>query len=163
MEWYAVSTQPHKEALAERNLKSLGVETFAPRIRQEKVIRRRWQTVIRPLFAGYLFARFSIGTHYRAVNYARGVRGVVTFGSVPGRVDDAIIESIRSRLHDGCVLVRLPTFTLGQSVRIEAGPLEGLEAIFERETSDHQRVVLLLKTLSYQARVAVAPKHVVGL
>lgn len=155
MNWHAVSTKPRQEDLVELNLQRLGVETFCPQLKQNKVIRRKRQTVIGPLFPGYLFARFNLDTHYRAVNYARGVRRLVAFGPTPVVVDDEIIEAIRSRLSDGCVTVPLCSFTPGQTVRIQEGPFEGFEAVFEREMSDQQRVVLLLRALSYQARVVV--------
>jgi transcriptional antiterminator RfaH len=163
MSWYAVHTKPRQEILAQDNLKKFGLETFCPLLKQDKLIRRRWQSVTGPLFPGYLFTRFNLEVHYRAVNYSRGVKGVVAFGSVPARVDEAMIESIKSRIHDGCVTVQPPSFTPGQAVRIQEGPFQGLAAVFEQEMDDHQRVVLLLQALSYQARVIVDRQYVVSL
>lgn len=163
MPWYAVNTKPKQESLAGQNLQRLGVETFCPQLKQDKVIRRKRQTLIGPLFPGYLFARFHLDTHYRAVKYARGVRKLVAFGPDPVVVGDEIIESIRSRIREGFVVVQQSFFKPGQAVIIQAGPLAGLEAIFEQEMNDHQRAVLLLRTLSYQARVIVNLEHVVNL
>ena len=67
MHWYAVNTKPHHERLADLNLGRLGVETFYPQMKQKKVIRRREETVSGPLFPGYLFARFDMDVHNRAV------------------------------------------------------------------------------------------------
>ena len=114
-----------------------------------------------PLFPGYLFARFDVESHYRAVHYSQGVRGVVGFGSDPAKVDEEMIESIRSRLEDGCMILPSPLFKPGQMVRIQEGPFEGLEAVFEREMPAQERVVLLLKSLSYQARVLIDREQVV--
>lgn len=155
MNWYAVHTKPRQESLAELSLQRLGVEAFSPRLKQNKVIRGRRQAITRPLFPGYLFARFNLDIHYRAVNYARGVRKLVSFGPTPATVDEEMIESIRFKMQDGCVIVQPPSFMPGQTVRVQGGPLQGLEAVFEREMGDHQRAVLLLRTLSYQARVVV--------
>ena len=160
MSWYAVSTKPLQEKLAAQNMRRLGVETFLPQLKRNKSVLGKRRTVIGPLFPGYLFARFDMDTHYRAVNYTRGVRKVVTFGSVPAKVDDEMIESVKEKLVDGCLNMQPPSFTPGQSVLIQEGPLQGLEAIFEREMDDQQRVVLLLKALSYQARVVVELEHV---
>src|SRR3972149_8465934 len=160
MHWYAVNTKPRQENIAQWNLKRLGVEAFCPQLKQNKVIRRKRQVVVGPLFPGYLFVRFNVDTHYRAVNYAQGVRKLVAFGPVPVVVEDEIIESIKSRLDDGCMTVPVSSLTPGQIVRIHEGPFEGFEAVFEREMSDHQRVVLLLRTLSYQARVVVDREHI---
>jgi transcriptional antiterminator RfaH len=163
MNWFAVKTKPHQEHVAQLNLQRLGVETFLPEIKQNKVIRRKRQSVIGPLFPGYLFARFFLNTHYRAVTYARGVQKVVAFGPTPATVDDGIIEGIKSKFEDGYVTVPQPTFTPGQLVRIHQGPLQGMEAIFEREMSDNQRATLLLRTLAFQARVIVDIEAVANL
>lgn len=162
MPWYTVNTKPQHERVAELSLQKLGVETFYPQLKQRKVIRRRAETRIGPLFPRYLFARFQLDTHYRAVTYARGVRNIVTFGTVPATVEDEIIEEIRARLHDGYLTVPAPSFMPGEIIRIQTGPLQGLEAVFVREMSDHERVVLLLRTLTYQARVVLPFEQVVN-
>ncbi len=162
MPWYTVNTKPQHERVAELSLQKLGVETFYPQLKQRKVIRRRAETRIGPLFPGYLFARFQLDTHYRAVTYARGVRNIVTFGTMPATVEDEIIEGIRARLHDGYLTVPAPSFMPGEIIRIQTGPLQGLEAVFVREMSDHERVVLLLRTLTYQARVVLPVEQVVN-
>ena len=162
MPWYTVHTKLQHERAAEFSLQQLGVETFYPQLKQRKVIRRRPETRIGPLFPGYLFARFELGTHYRAVAYARGVRNIVTFGTLPATVEDEIIEGIRARLHDGYLTVPAPSLMPGEIIRIQTGPLQGLEAVFVREMSDHERVVLLLRTLTYQAHVVLPFEQVVN-
>ena len=160
MHWYLVDSQPHREDLAVLNLRQLGVEAFCPRLTQSKVIRRRMRTVSGPLFPGYLFAKFDIVTQYRRVNYAPSVRRVVTFGSVPARVEEEIIESIQARIHNGHMMLQPPSFTAGQVLRIEDSPLRGFEAVFQRELTGSQRVILLLRTVAYQTRVIIARNHV---
>ena len=161
MHWYAVNTKPRQEKPAQWNLERLNVEVFYPQLKQKKLIRRRSQMVMGPLFPGYLFVRFDVDKHYRAVHYSQGVRAVVGFGSDPAKVDEEMIESIRSRLEEGYLIIPPPSFTPGQTVRIQAGPFEGLEAIFEREMPAQERVMLLLKALSYQARVLIDREQVV--
>lgn len=155
MNWYAVNTKTHQEQQAEANLVRLGVETFCPQITLSRVIRRVRKTVIVPLFPGYLFTKLDLGNQFRSVTYARGVRKIVAFGSTPATVDEELIQAIRDRLRDGYVAGPAQVLTPGQMVRIQDGPLCGIEAVFEREMSGHQRAVLLLRTLAYQARVVV--------
>ena len=162
MHWYAVRTKPNQERQAELSVQRVGVETFYPQMKERRVIRRREQMIIGSLFPGYLFARLNMAVHYRAAKYARGVLDLVAFGSIPAIVDDEIIEGMRARLRDGCLTLPAPALTPGEVVRIQAGPLQGLEAVFEREMSDHQRVVLLLRTLTYQARVVLPFEQVVN-
>lgn len=162
MFWYAVNTKPRQEKVAQQNLGRLGVEVFCPLLKQNKLIRRKRQAIVGPLFPGYLFVRFDPEIHCRAVNFAWGVRRVVSFGDEPAVVDEAIIVSIQGHLEDGCVTLSTGPLQPGQRVRIEEGPLRGLEAVFEQELPNHQRVALLLQAVSYQARVVVDLESVVS-
>ena len=162
MHWYAVRAKPNHERQAEVSLQRLGLETFYPQLKQRRVIRRREQMIIGSLFPGYLFTRLNLAVNYRGAKYATGVLNLVEFGSIPAIVDDEIIEGIRARLRDGYVTLQAPVLKPGEVVRIRAGHLQGLEAVFEREMSDHERVVLLLRTLTYQAHVVLPLEQVVN-
>lgn len=85
---------------------------------------------------------------------------MVTFGSVPAMVGDEIIESIKAKIHEGYVIPKPTPFKAGQLLRIEEGPLRGLEAIFEGELTGQERIAILLKAVSYQARVIIDRNHV---
>lgn len=161
LRWVAVSTKPHQEKRAESCISHLGVECFLPLLEERKIIRRVRRTCIGPLFPGYLFARIDPLEQYRMIKYAKGVRTIVEFGSSPAFVDDQLIDSIKSRMVGG--LVRLPSEPTrsGQVVRIVQGPLEGMEAVFERNVSGPQRVVLLLRAIAYQVRLVV-PRELVS-
>jgi transcriptional antiterminator RfaH len=163
LHWYAISTKPHQERLAEANLQKLGLETFCPLLKEHRIIRRKPQTTVNPLFPGYMFARFNLDSHYRAVMYARGVRRVVSFGPEPAIVDAGMIEAIKSRLHEGYLLAPVQQFKPGQLVRILNGPLHGLEAVFEKTMTGSQRAVILLRALSYQARAVVDLRYIANL
>jgi transcriptional antiterminator RfaH len=113
------------------------------------------KTRIRPLFPGYLFARFDPIEQYRGVKYAKGVRDIVEFDDSLAIVDEYVIDSIRSRLVDGILRIRKESIRVGQIVRIQHGVLAGLEAVLERELTSAQRVVLLLQAIAYQARIVV--------
>jgi transcriptional antiterminator RfaH len=160
-QWYAVKTKPNQDRQAQWHLRRLGVETFCPQIRQEKLIRRKRRLVTGSLFPGYLFARFDLDSRFRQVQYAHGVQTLVAFGQRPTPVEVEVIEAIRSTLQEGCLLVAPPSLKPGQIVRIQHGPFQGLEAVFEYRLSDQERVALLLRTLSYQARVVVELAHIV--
>jgi transcriptional antiterminator RfaH len=163
MHWYAINTKPHQEDVAEANVRRLGIETFCPRLKEERLVRQKKHTCLSPLFTGYLFARFEVTEHYRYVLFSRGVKNIVAFGGEPAIVEDHLIAGIRARLQEGDVLEPASGFRCGQIVRIHEGPLRGLEAIFERETTGAQRAVLLLKALSYQVRAVVDLRNVINL
>ena len=155
MPWYAVSTKPHQEKQAESHVKQCGIECFLPLLKTSKVIRRTRKTVIEPLFPGYLFARFDLSKHYRAVSYATGVRKIVEFGSGPVELDAIIIDAIKERLNDGYVALMPVRPVHGQVVHIKGGPLAGLEAVFMREMTDRNRVLLLLNTIGFHAKLTL--------
>ena len=112
---------------------------------------RRWVTG--PLFPNYLFARFDPVTAGRLVRYANGVTHIVSFGGRPAVVDAGIIAAIHHHAADDVVTVAPPVLRPGEVVEIQAGPLRGLQGIFERELSDRERVVILLDALAKGARV----------
>jgi len=160
MYWYAIRTKPNQEGVAEANLLRQEIETYCPRLHESRFIRRKLTKVVAPLFPGYLFAKFDVSKNYRSVLYSRGVRDVIAFGPSPAIVPQAMIDTIRDQLgHDG-VLSSPTLFRTGEPVLIHDGPLNGFEAIFERAMPGYQRAVLLLRTLSYQARVIVDLKCV---
>ena len=155
MHWYAVSTKPHREKQAELHIMQCGIECFLPLLKESKIICRTRKTVIEPLFPGYLFARFELERHCRAVSYARGVRKIVEFGSGPVKLDETMIDGIKERLTNGYVTPQSERFKMGQIVHIKGGPLTGLEAVFMREMTDRNRVLLLLNTLGLHARLTI--------
>ncbi len=164
LQWYVINTKPHQEATAKSSLERAGIEVFSPYVKERRLIRRQRKIVLAPLFPGYLFARFDMSDHYRLVMYARGIRDVVAFGQEPATVDDTIIEGIRRRLEDSNSMIGVnASFNPGQVVRIQDGPLHGLEAIFEKEMTGSERAVLLLRALSYQARVVVNIRHIANM
>ena len=155
MPWYAVSTKPRQEKQAVVHIKQCGIECFLPLLKESKIIRRTRKTVIEPLFPGYLFARFELERHCRAVSYATGVRKIVEFGSGPVELDATMIDAIKERLSDGYVMPHSEHFKMGQILHIKGGPLAGIQAVFIREMTDRNRVLLLLNTLGLHAKVTM--------
>jgi transcriptional antiterminator RfaH len=140
----------------------LGLEVLLPKMQLERMVYGRLHTVIRPLFPGYLFARFSPSKYLHLINFARGVRGVLCGSGAPLPVEEEIVRAIRSRISEnGYVHLDPPhvgslaSFKAGDHVVVEAGPLKGVKGIFDRALSDKKRVLILLEAIEYQARVSV--------
>jgi transcriptional antiterminator RfaH len=161
--WYAVNTKMRCEAIACANLEHYGVEVFLPMLKERKVLRGEYRPTTTPLFPGYLFAKFDVSIQLRAVSYARGVKRIVTFGSGPSMVDESIIHAIRSQLTGGGIELSEDQFSPGQAVRIQAGPLCGLEAVFVKKLDGTSRTMLLLKAISFQARVNIEFRRVANM
>jgi transcription antitermination factor NusG len=154
--WFAVQARPGSEAVAEFNLRALPIETFLPLARRPiRHATRAPRLVRRPLFTGYLFARFCAAVSLRAVKYSRGVLRVVGASGQPWPVDDEIVATIRERIGpEGCVEFDARPFGAGDEVRIATGPLRGWCGVFDSELSDTERVVILIETLQ-RGRVVV--------
>lgn len=153
--WYVVQTRPKQEARAEVNLRTLEVETFAPKVRERRfnLYIDQPQYTSKPLFPGYIFARFEAGQMFAKVCFTRGVRSVVNFGDGPVLVEDDVIDFIKSYIgHDG--YIRLDDdLSSGDKIVVADGPFKNLAGIFERSVKATNRVVVLLSAIGYQGRV----------
>lgn len=157
MNWYCIHTRPQKEVATRQYYSdSLGVETYHPTLREQRVIRRVRRVVVRPLFPRYLFCRFEPAFHYRAVRYAPDVIDVVHLGAAPTIVPDQLIADLKNWAGDELDVVSLQRkFSPGDLVDIADGPLMGLRAVVQHELSDSQRVAVLLAFLDCGARTVV--------
>jgi transcriptional antiterminator RfaH len=154
--WYAIHTYPQQEERADANLKTLKIDTFAPRLKESHFHRYTGKQFYKtqPLFPRYIFGRFSCAAMQSKVSFTRGVISLVHFGNGPVAIEDEVIELIRSRVDDDNY-VRQDDFEVGDKVTFSNGIFTNLSGIFEREVKAKNRVVLLLATLSYQGRIEV--------
>jgi transcriptional antiterminator RfaH len=154
--WYAIQTKPYREDQAASNIGRLGVTVFLPKMKKEKRTFSRRLVTFKPLFPGYIFARFCPSPHLHSIQYARGVNRIVCADGLPIPVDEEIISMIHSRIgEDGFVNLGLCELKKGQDVQITDGPLQGLVGIFEPDLSDRDRATILFTTVEYQLRALV--------
>jgi transcriptional antiterminator RfaH len=155
--WYVIHTHPQQEDRAEMNLRAGRVETFAPKHKQRLYSRKSKGPTyrIKPLFPGYIFARFDIEHRLNDIQFTRGVHSVISFGNTHVPVDDEIINVIQSReTKEGFIMIG-EEFQQGDELMVVSGPFKGLTGIFERDMKDTDRVMILLKTVSYQSHVTL--------
>jgi transcriptional antiterminator RfaH len=157
--WYCLHTKPLKEGpVASFCGERLGLETYFPRLRQQRTIRRQRKTVTGPLFPRYLFCRFDASLHFRAVRYAPDVATIVATGATPAIVADSLINNLRSWTSDGeggDVVALKPAIQPGDPVEIVAGPMQGLSGIIMTECNERNRVKILLSFLQHGAHLSV--------
>lgn len=146
--------------MALKNLQREGVETFFPKLRRKRTIRRVRKWTTSPLFPSYFFARFDPEVSARLVKFASGVINIVSFGGRPAVVDEAIVDTIKSHALDEVVTVQPVELRPGEMIEIRSGPLRGLQGIFERAMSDRERVIVLLNSIAKGARVEVAREEI---
>lgn len=161
-QWYVLRTHPRQEDRAEFNLRSWQVETFNPRIREQRYNEFSGKPINlnKPLFPRYIFARFEADKLLHKIWHTRGVQSVLGFGEGPVPVADKWIDIIKSKVGgDGFVSIR-EELVPGDEVIIKHGPLKTFMGVFEREMKSTDRVVILLNAVNYQARVMVE-RHLV--
>jgi len=157
LSWYAIHTKPRQEERADNNLRACNIETCYPRLRERRYSSFTQQPfyAIKPLFLGYLFARFDARTTLNKVWFTRGVHSVVSFGGRPLTVNDDIILLIRSQIGPEGFVNTGQQFAIGDKVRIKSGPLRDFVGIFEANASDATRVRLLLSAVNFQCRIDI--------
>ncbi|MGF1649333.1 MAG: transcription termination/antitermination protein NusG [Hyphomicrobiaceae bacterium] len=143
-----INTQPHREQFAAENLRRQGFEAYCPQIGKRIRHARRIYDTRRPLFPSYVFVRADgAQMNWRVMLSTYGVRTVICMGDAPGTIDGAFIETLRSREVDGVVCSKPSDFDVGQTVKISAGPFEGLVGQIV-ELRDKDRVGILLDLLN---------------
>lgn len=143
--WYALCTKPFRESFAATQVKERGLEVLFPCLQRAAPMRRS-----RPLFPGYIFARFRPVNDLLAVRNTPGITHIVGACNQPAPVPDAIIAELKERRQDPeKIPVAQNALRVGDKVQINAGPLRGLIASLERECDDRLRVQLLLNAIGH--------------
>jgi transcriptional antiterminator RfaH len=143
--WLALYTKPFKEYQVRDLLSERGIEVYLPEI----TVQQRSGRKKKPFFPHYLFARLNPSSGLITdVRWTRGMRYIVRAGNQPVRVPDTVVEHIRRRLRTMGVVKPAECFKEGDVVRIARGPLEGLEAVFDRRLSAEGRVRVLLQLVN---------------
>jgi transcriptional antiterminator NusG len=162
--WHVVWTHSNSEDLVSSQLTAAGFHPFVPKIEHWTRRNGSRRAVRVPLFAGYLFLNDGLDkTRHVEVRKARGVVAILGEGwDRPAVVPGAEIEAIR-KVVDTRVPARLhPYLKEGRRVRIEAGPLAGVEGILVRFRPDKGLVVLSVELLQRSVAVEVDCTQVVA-
>jgi transcriptional antiterminator RfaH len=154
--WFVAQIKPNCERLSERNLVRQGFQTFRPVHEETRRRGSKFVPALRPLFPGYLFIAFDPADgRWRAVNSTYGVARLVSFGSAPARVPDALVWGLLRRCDRSGKLLRPGEVNPGDRVRIATGPFAGFAASVE-SFAPNMRLRLLLELMG-QARHAEVP------
>lgn len=152
--WYALTVKHQHEVAVRSALAYQGFEALAPTYRA----RRRWSDRMKeidlPLFAGYVFCRFAFSERMQ-VMAVPGVGKVVEFGGQPAEISEAEIGAIRIAMASKLPVRPWPHLKQGDRVRVERGPLRGVEGILLREERDCLQLVIGIEMLQRSLAVEV--------
>jgi transcription antitermination factor NusG len=152
-QWFALRVRSGSEKMVGAIAENKGIEHFLPVYQCS----RRWSDRIKslelPLFPGYLFCR--LNAKYRLpVLTIPGVQHFVGIGKAPVAIDDAEIAAIQTAVRSGLRTEPWPYLTTGQRVRLDRGPLEGLEGLLV-EVRKQQRIVVSVQLLMRSVSVEI--------
>jgi len=142
MGWFVVHTKAQQEHIACEHLRRQGYCVLAPEVSVRKRRRGVWQSVIEPMFPGYVFVSLELGKDdLGPIAATRGCRGLVKFGSVAAELPTSVL----ARLKDAAAAPQdlHHRFGKGDTVRFEAGPFEGLSAIVDMPSGKDRAIVLI--------------------
>jgi len=138
--WYALLTKPRHEKTVAAQLKGKGYEQFLPLYRSWRRSAGRVRDAFLPLFPGYMFCRFN---EFRRlpILMTPGVFSIVGIGNAPEPIPDDDIATIQTACSSGLEVGPWPYLERGDRVRVEFGPLKGVEGIFLAEKNSVRLVI----------------------
>lgn len=122
--WFALRVKSNRERVTAASLRGKDYEVFLPEFR------RNQSRTESPLFPGYLFCRFDVYNRLPVVSLP-GVVHIVGLGRTPVPVDEDELESLKIVVQAGLPVEPepAPAPAVGQSIRINRGPLAGAGGI----------------------------------
>lgn len=129
--WFAIYTASHHEKRVAQHLEMKDIETFLPLYRISKRWKNRTTAKLElPIFAGYVFARFSLTQRTRILEVPM-VYTIVSSRGSPTPLADEEVAALRAALETRQAHP-YPYIKIGNRVRVRSGPLAGLEGIVVR-------------------------------
>jgi transcription antitermination factor NusG len=151
--WFALQVKPRHEKTVAEGLRQKGLEDFYPRY----MALRRWSDRVKqmemPLFPRYVFCRFDRRQSLMALK-TPGVVSILGIGKAPLPVADAEISALKAIVQSHLPAQPWPFLRIGQPVRLEYGPLAGLEGIL-LDFKDRCRVVVSVTLLQRSVAVEI--------
>lgn len=151
--WYALRVRSRYENTVATHLQGRGYKPLVPLYK----CRRRWSDRLKeielPLFPGYVLCQFNPLNRLPILSIP-GVVHVVGVGRTPVSIDESEIAAIQAAVKSGLPSQPWPFLQVGQRVRIEYGPLCGLEGILSNFRG-RQRLVISVTLLQRSVSVQV--------
>ena len=140
--WYAAQTCANREKRVQEQLRLRAVEAYLPVYASVSRWKDRRVRLELALFPGYVFVRLALRDRLRVLQ-TPGVARLVGFGGQPTPLPDQEIEVLRQGLAKEMRVEPRSYLTVGQRVRVNTGPLQGLEGILERKKKVSRFVISL--------------------
>jgi transcription antitermination factor NusG len=151
--WHALHTRHQSEKKIADFLTDRGFEIFLPLYSTVHRWKDRNKQLQLPLFPCYVFFRGGLDRKLQLLT-APGVHGIVGTAGRAGTISDAEIDSIQRAVESKFSIEPHPFLECGDRVRIQGGPLAGIEGILvNKENRCH--LVLSVEMLGSSVSVEV--------
>src|ERR1022692_883687 len=151
--WYALFVRSRHEKVVENSLRSKRYNVFSPSYRTKRKRVDRIAEIEVALFPGYVFCQFD-PTKRLPILMTPGVVGVVGRGNRPEPVHVTELASIRTGASARRSVQPWPFLRLGQRIRVQSGPLTGIEGIFLR-VQDEDHLIISITLLQRAVSVVI--------
>lgn len=161
-DWYLLTSKPHKDDLAEFQLRNQGYEVYRPLAQRLRKKRGKMVKTVESLFPRYLFIHLDNGVadNWAPIRSTKGVQNFVRFGVEAAQVPDSLIDALKDQEEAlGDRAIDLDRFHDGDKVLINDGPFKGIEAIFKKYDGE-ERVMVLLEILHKQTSLYLPPVNI---
>jgi transcription antitermination factor NusG len=156
--WYGLRVRSRHEQVAATVLRGKGYEPFLPSYK----VQRRWTDRIKdtelPLFPGYVFCRMDVANRLPVLT-STGVVGIVGIGKIPEPIDEGEIAAIWAVMRSGLPALPWPFVHAGDSVRVEFGPLRGVQGVV-KSFNERRRLVVSVTLMQRSISVELDPAWV---
>jgi transcriptional antiterminator RfaH len=146
--WYCVECRARREDVVSQQLTRIAtLEVFVPKIRVVAPGRMVRESLIVPMFPGYLFVKGNLLMSLSAIRYTVGVRDIVRFGDRIPIVPEYVIRELQAAVHEEPRRLPRQDCQQGVTVKVEEGTFEGFTGIVLRVDSARDRVRVLIELL----------------
>lgn len=150
--WYAAYTCSRQEKVVARQLSLRNVQHYLPLYSAARQWGTRKAQVTLPLFAGYVFVRIGLQQQLNVLTIPGMVR-LVAFGGKPVPLDDDEMNVLQRAL--SIRRAEPHPIAVGKRVRIEAGPLAGLEGVVSQRRN-HLRLLVSIQVVMQTIAIEIA-------
>jgi transcription antitermination factor NusG len=155
-EWFVLQVRTRFEKAVARHLQARDYQEYLPVFRRRRQWIDRTKEIELPLFPGFVFCKMD-PTDRLPILVIPGVMGIVSIGRIPVSVPEQEILAVQNVVKSG--LAYHPcAFLAGQRVRVEYGPLRGLEGVVV-EVKKSYHLIISVQLLQRSVSVEIDQDH----
>jgi transcription antitermination factor NusG len=151
--WYALRVKSNREKLIAQALHQKGFEHFLPLYRTQRKWSDRVKDLELPLFSGYVFCRMDPAYRLPVLTIP-GAISFIGIGNTPIPIEEGEITALQTIVRTGVPVLPWPFLKVGQRVRMERGPLRGIEGVVT-DLKDSLRLVVSVGLLQRSVAVEI--------